>query len=113
MGLTGSFWVVLAVLAAWALIFAAAMPIRQAFLNELIPSAQRATVLSSGNLLGSLGGAVAQPALGRVADVWGYATSYVAAAGVELLAWPFLLLSRSERAPSDPLPAPRPSRALR
>lgn len=98
MGLTSSFWVVLAVLAGWALVFAAAWPIRQAFLNELIPSPQRATVLSSDNLLGSLGGAVAQPALGRVADVWGYASSYVVCAGVELLAFPFLLLARRARA---------------
>jgi len=104
MGVSASFWIVLGVLAVWALVFAAAFPIRQAFLNELIPSAQRATVLSSDNLLGSLGGAVAQPALGRVADVWGYATSYVVAAAVELLAWPFLLLARRERAPSDPIP---------
>jgi MFS family permease len=103
-GITSSFWVVLAVLTGWALVFSAAMPIRQAFVNELIPSAQRATVLSSDNLLGSLGGAVAQPALGRVADVWGYSSSYVASAGIELLAWPFLLLARRERAPSDPIP---------
>ena len=101
MGLMPRFWVVLAALAAWALVFAAAMPIRQAFLNELIPSAQRATVLSSDNLLGSLGGVGAQPALGRIADAWGYATSYLAAAGVELLAVPFALLARRERAPSD------------
>jgi len=91
------------VLAVWALVFAAAFPIRQAFLNELIPSAQRATVLSSDNMLASLGGVLAQPALGRVADGWGYSLSYVAAAGVELLAWPFLLLARRERAPSDPI----------
>jgi MFS family permease len=102
-GLSSSFWVVLVVLAAWALVFAAAFPIRQAFLNELIPSAQRATVLSSDNLLASLGGAGAQPALGRVADVWGYGASYVAAAGIELFAWPFLLLARRERAASDPI----------
>jgi MFS family permease len=93
MGLSRSFWVVLAVLAAWAMIFSAAMPIRQAFLNERIPSAQRATVLSSDNLLGSLGAALSQPALGRAADAWGYPASYVAAACVELLAWPFLLLA--------------------
>ncbi len=103
-GLTTRFWIALVVLAGWALVFAAARPIRQAFLNDLIPSAQRATVLSSDNLLGSLGGAVAQPALGRVADVWSYSASYVVAAGVEVLAWPFLLLARRERAPSDTIP---------
>jgi MFS family permease len=107
MGLVPRFWVVLVVLAAWSLVFAAAFPIRQAFLNGLIPSAQRATVLSSDNLLGSLGGVFAQPALGRAAEVWGYPGSYLASAGVELLAMPFLLLARRERAPSDPISAPR------
>jgi MFS family permease len=110
MGLSSSFWIVLAVLALWALVFSAAMPIRQAFLNELIPSEQRATVLSSDNLLGSLGGALAQPALGRVAELSGYAASYVAAAGIELLAWPFLILARRERARSDPIPGALPVR---
>lgn len=104
MGLVPRFWVVLAALAVWALLFAAALPLRQAFLNELIPSSQRATVLSSDNLLASLGGAVAQPALGRVADASGYPASYVAAAAVELVALPFVLLARRERAPSDPIP---------
>lgn len=103
MGLSSSFWLALAVLVVWSLLFAVALPIRRAFLNELIPSAQRATVLSSDNLLGSLGGAIAQPALGRVADGWGYSASYVTAAGVELLAWPFLLLARRARAASDPI----------
>ncbi|HET9554782.1 MAG TPA: MFS transporter [Anaeromyxobacteraceae bacterium] len=104
-------WVVLAVLFAWALIFFAAMPIRQAFLNELIPSEQRATVLSSDNLLASFGGALAQPGLGRVAELWGYPTSFAATAALELCALPFLLLARRTRAPSDPIPVARPAHA--
>jgi hypothetical protein len=70
--------------------------------NGLIPSEQRATVLSSDNLLSSSGGVVVQPVLGKVADVWGYAASYVVSACVELLALPFILLARRENAPSDP-----------
>ena len=116
MGRIPRFGVVVALLAAWALVFAAANPIRQAFLNGLIPAAQRATVLSSDNMLGSLGGALAQPALGRLAQTSGYPASYVAAAAVELLALPFLLLaSAKERNPEgasvrqadDPAPPAR------
>ena len=103
-GLLAHFWVALGLLAAWAIAFAATMPIRQAFLNGLIPSAQRATVLSFDNLLGSAGGAVAQPALGRAADAWSYSTAYAIGAGVDLLALPFLFLARRERAPSDAIP---------
>jgi predicted MFS family arabinose efflux permease len=97
------FWIVLAVLALWALVFAAASPVRQAYLNGLVPSAQRATVLSSDNLLASLGGALAQPALGRVAAAGGYPASFLASAAVELLATPFVLLARRERPRSDAL----------
>lgn len=102
-GLLPNFWVALAALAIWAIVFAASMPVRQAFINDLIPSEERATVLSSDNLLSSAGGAVVQPALGKVADVWSYPTSYVAGAAIELLALPFILLARREKTPSDPI----------
>jgi MFS family permease len=77
------------------------MPLRQAYLNGLIPSNQRATVLSFDSLMGSAGGVVVQPALGRVADVAGYGASYLGSAVVTALALPFVLLARRERAPSD------------
>jgi MFS family permease len=91
----------LALLSVWALVFASVVPLRQAYLNALIPSAHRATVLSSDNLLSSAGGVVFQPALGRIADTWSYATSYLVAAGIELLALPFVLLARRQRAAAD------------
>ena len=102
-GLTSRFWVALTLLGTWAIVFAATMPIRQAFINGLIPSEQRATVLSSDNLLSSSGGVVVQPVLGRVADAWSYPTSYVVGAGIELMALPFILLARREKATSDPI----------
>jgi len=102
-GVLSSFALILALLSVWAFIFAATIPIRQAFINGLIPSEQRATVLSSDNLLNSTGGVVVQPVLGRVADVWGYAASYLVSAGISLLAIPFVFLARRERASSDPI----------
>jgi MFS family permease len=105
LGLAPGFVAALALLSLWAIVFAATMPIRQAFINGLIPSEERATVLSSYNLLGSSGGVVVQPALGRVADLWGYSTSYLVGAGVEILALPFLLRARRERARTDPIKA--------
>jgi MFS family permease len=86
LGVTTSFWVAVALLVAWALLSAATVPIRQAYLNGLIPSEQRATVLSFDNLLGSGGGVVIQPALGRAADAWSYPTSLLAGAAVQVLA---------------------------
>jgi MFS family permease len=103
LGLTGSFAVALLLLAAWSFTFAIESPLRQAFINGLIPSEQRATVLSFDNLMGSAGGVVAQPALGRVADVNGYGAAYVVSAAVQTLALPFVWLARRERAASDPI----------
>lgn len=103
LGLTGSFYVALLLLAAWAFVFAVESPLRQAFINGLIPSEQRATVLSFDSLMGSTGGVIAQPALGRVADVGGYGASIVVAAGIQALALPFVLLARREHAVSDPI----------
>jgi hypothetical protein len=53
--------------------------------------------------MSSLGGAVAQPALGRVADLSGYAASYLVAGVVSAAALPFVFLARREQAPSDPI----------
>ena len=103
LGVTTRLEVALALLVGWGLIFAATMPIRQAYLNGLIPSEQRATVLSFDNLLGSSGGVVIQPALGKVADVWSYSVSYLVAAGIQVLAVPFVVLARRERVSSDPV----------
>lgn len=102
-GLTGSFLVALVLLAAWALIFAFEGPLRQAFINGIIPSDQRATVLSFDALMGSAGGVVAQPALGRTADLYGYPASYVVSGLVMALAVPFTILARRENASSDPI----------
>jgi len=102
-GLTTSFVVALALMTVWCLIFAMTTPLRQAFINGLIPSQQRATVLSFDALIGSAGGVVAQPALGRTADVFSYGTSYVVAAAIQALAIPFSILARRENASSDPI----------
>jgi MFS family permease len=102
-GLVENFWAVLGFIVIWGLLFAATMPIRQAYLNGLIPSRQRATILSFDSLMGSSGGVWTQPLLGRAADVWGYAPSYVMGAGISALAVPFLALSRRENAPADTL----------
>jgi MFS family permease len=100
-GLVETFWGVLALIVVWGLLFAATMPIRQTYLNGLIPSRQRATILSFDSLMGSTGGVWSQPLLGRAADVWGYAPSYLISAGISALALPTLALSRRQDAEAD------------
>jgi MFS family permease len=101
LGLSSSLWLVLPLIGAWGLLFAADEPIRQSYLNDMIPSKQRATVLSFDSLMGSSGGVVAQPALGRAADVYGYGISLVFSGLFALLSVPFLLASRRQRSPAD------------
>lgn len=92
-GFLSNFYVAIALVVLWAFIFAALTPVRQAYLNDLIPSKQRATVLSFDSLLASSGGVVSQPILGKSADVWGYGISYIIAGAFQLLALPFLYLA--------------------
>jgi MFS family permease len=100
-GIMEDFWAVLGLIVVWGLLFAASMPIRQTYLNGLIPSRERASILSFDSMMESLGGVWAQPVLGRAADVWGYASSYVLGAGISAVALPFLALSRRQNAPAD------------
>jgi MFS family permease len=103
LGVMPLFVVAVALLVLWALAAAVEEPIRRAFLNGLIPSQQRATVLSFDSLMGSTGGVVIQPALGRVADLSGYAASYVVSGAIQALSLPFILMARREGAHSDPI----------
>jgi MFS family permease len=114
-GTIKSFWPVIGLTVVWALLFAASSPIRQTYINGMIPSRQRASILSFDSMMASWGGVWAQPVLGRAADVWGYAPSYLVSAGISAFALPCLVLSRRQNAPADSLdiseaqPAPQPA----
>jgi hypothetical protein len=69
-------------------------------------------VLSFDSLIGSVGSVVFQPALGRVADVYGYGPSYLVSAGLSALSLPFILLARREQAPADPITDEEPVPAV-
>jgi hypothetical protein len=81
--------------------FSAITPVRHAYLNGLIASKERATVLSVDSMLASGGAAAAQPVLGRVADAYSYPASYVVSAAIQAGSIPFLWLARRQRAASD------------
>jgi MFS family permease len=96
-----NFWIVITFLILFGLTFAGISPIRQTYLNGLIPSEQRATVLSFDSLIGSSGGVVFQPLLGKSADLWNYPASYLISGAIQAAAIPFILLARKEKPPSD------------
>lgn len=101
LGLVHNFWLAIVLLMVWALLSAASMPVRQAYLNGVIPTNQRATVLSFDSLMGSSGGAVFQPVLGKAADVWSYSASYLVSSAIAALAIPFMALARKQHHPAD------------
>lgn len=100
-GIVQAFVPVVAMLVLWGLSDAVADPVRRTYLNAMIPSQQRATVLSFDSLLNSAGGVAVQPAFGRVADVAGYAPTFVLSGVVHALAVPLWLLARRAAGPAD------------
>ncbi len=100
-GFATNFWIAIAILIIWGLVFAATAPVRQTYINSLIPSSERATVLSFDSLVGSSGGVVIQPALGKVADIYSYPISYIVGAFFQIMALPFVFLARRVRPKSD------------
>jgi MFS family permease len=102
------FWVAIALLTVFMVGSSLAGPVQQAYMNECIPSEQRATVLSFASLMGSAGGVVAQPALGRVADAYSLGTAYVVAGVVYSVGIPFTVAVRRMGLAADralPVPA--------
>ncbi len=93
-GFVPHFWVAIAAIVVWGVLFSASIPVRQAYLNGIIPSKERATMLSFDSLLGSSGGVVTQPLLGKSADLWGYPLSYIFTAGFQAFAIPFAWMAR-------------------
>jgi MFS family permease len=101
LGFTSHFVLALILIAGWAVTSASLLPVRQSFLNQLIPSKQRATVLSFDSMLGSTGGVIFQPALGKAADVWSYSASYMIGGLLSAFAWPFLILAGRQKTAAD------------
>lgn len=64
----------------WGALFGVAEPIARAYLNEHIPSAQRATVLSFASFFSEAGGMAGQPALGWLARATSIPVGYVVGA---------------------------------
>ncbi len=101
LGLVRNFWVAIALVAVWGIASAIDDPVHRAYLNDMIPSKQRATVLSFDSLMGSGGGVVFQPILGRAADLGGYGASLIWSGVITAVAVPFVLLSRAQHAAAD------------
>jgi MFS family permease len=100
-GIVDSFWpaVVLLLVAIGAV--GVGTPVQQAYLHDVVPSSQRATVVSSVSLVSSAGGIGGQLGLGYLSRAQSVAAGYVTGGLVTLLALPPLLALRRMRAPAD------------
>lgn len=69
--------VAIALWLAWGVVYGVSGPIRMSYLNEHIPSSQRATVLSLDAFFLDAGGGIGQPGLGRVSDVFSVSVAWL------------------------------------
>jgi MFS family permease len=92
----GSFAIVAGLWVCGGFISGVAGPVGSAYLNEHIPSAQRATVLSLGAVFGDAGGVVGQPVFGFAAQAFGIAATWLVGGFTLLVVGP--LYRRSGRA---------------
>jgi MFS family permease len=105
-GLVGSFWPALALLLISMGAMGVAAPVKQAYLNQVIPSSERATVLSLDAMTGSAGGVVGQIGLGAVSRARSVAAGYVVGGLISLLALVPLTMLRRMREPADVITVP-------
>ncbi|HEX6578926.1 MAG TPA: hypothetical protein VF082_11210, partial [Jiangellaceae bacterium] len=107
----GSFWPAVVCL----LIATGAMgvygPVKQAYLHGVIPSEQRATVVSFDSLIGSAGGIGGQLGLGQLARAESIAAGYVAGGIVLTGALPVLAVLRGMRERADVIVGRRAGRS--
>lgn len=105
-GLVSSFLAAVVILLVGIAIAGLAGPVRQAYLHEVIPSEQRATVVSFDSLFGSLGSVGGQTGLGYLAQVQSISVGFVASGLIAALAVPVLGLLRRTGERADRITAP-------
>jgi MFS family permease len=100
-GLVDSFWLAVPLFLLGTLSFGIILPVKQSYLHQVIPSAQRATVISFDSMLDSAGGVIGQTGLGYLARQQGIAAGFVVGGAATVLAIPFLLILRRLADPAD------------
>lgn len=102
-GLTSQFAVAVVCLMVVAGAMGVVSPVRQAYLNEVVESDYRATVISFDAMVASVGGVGGQVGLGALSGSRSFSAGYVVGGAVTVLAVPALLLLRRFGGPADQL----------
>ncbi|MBL8153424.1 MAG: MFS transporter, partial [Anaerolineae bacterium] len=107
-GLTSVFVVAVGLLLLAMGAMGAVSPIRQSFIHQIIPTEQRASVLSVDNMVASAGGIVTQSLLGQVALAQGIGLGYVLGGFFTLLCIPLGWVLRRISGDTDRIGEPTP-----
>jgi MFS family permease len=100
-GLSNSFWVAVPLYLISMGAIGVITPVKQAYLHQVIPSDQRATVISFDSLVASGGSMFGQSGLGYLSQVASLSTSYISGGAWSLVAIPVLLGLRKLAEPAD------------
>jgi MFS family permease len=100
-GLVGNFWLAVALFLVAMGAIGVLGPVKQAYLNQVIPGEQRATVLSFDSLVASVGGVAGQTGLGALSQARSIANGYQTVGVATAVALPVLLLLRRLDEPAD------------
>jgi MFS family permease len=100
-GLVASFWVALVALLVLMGTIGVVGPVRQAYLQQLIPSEQRATVTSFDSMVGGVGGVGGQLGLGAVGEARGVRAAFLVGGLATTVAVPLYYSVRRIGDPAD------------
>ena len=100
-GLTGSFWVAVALYLLATATTGVWTPVRQAYIHQIVPTEQRATVISFDSLVNSGGSVFGQSGLGYLAQTRNIASGYLVGGLITFLTMPVLALLRRRDDPAD------------
>jgi MFS family permease len=101
LGLAGSFWVALPAFILVTASIGVTSPVRQAYLHQVVPTEQRATVVSFDSLVSNVGGVGGQVGLGALGEARSVGAAFVAGGVVTAAALPLLARLRRIGAPAD------------
>ena len=93
-GLLTNFFVVVSLYLLYGAAIGLAMPVKQAYLNAHIPSAQRATIISLDSMFASTGGVIGQSVWGAVARARSIGQAWVGSGLTLVLAIPLYWIAR-------------------
>ncbi len=100
LGLTGSFWVAVPALLLVTGSLGVTSPVRSAYLHQVVPSEQRATVVSFDSMVSNVGGVGGQIGLGALGEARSVGSAFVVGGVATAAALP--LLARVRRLGGDP-----------